>query len=53
MGMGATLALEKDWVVVLCQDNKSMLTSINARMRRIDLFCKLCAPALFGIVTNI
>ena len=52
MGMGATLALEKDWVVVLCQDNKTILTSINGRMRRIDLFCKLCAPALFGIVTQ-
>lgn len=46
------MALEKDWVVVLCQNNKSLLTTINGRMRRIDLFCKLMAPALFGIVTQ-
>ena len=46
------MALEKDWVVVLCQGNKSLLTSINSRMRRIDLFCKLMAPALFGVVTQ-
>ena len=49
---GATMALEKDWVVVLCQGHKSLLTTINSRMRRIDLFCKLVAPALFGIVTQ-
>eukprot|EP01083_Nonionella_stella_P085578 237348_1 len=52
MGMGATLALEKDWVVVLCQNNTTLLTTINGRMRRIDLFCKLMAPALFGVVTQ-
>eukprot|EP01084_Bolivina_argentea_P292005 501921_1 len=52
MGMGATLALEKDWVPILCQANKSLLTTINGRMRRIDLFCKLMAPALFGVVTQ-
>ena len=52
MGMGATLALEKDWIVILCQNNKPLLTTVNGRMRRIDLFCKLLAPALFGIVTQ-
>eukprot|EP01084_Bolivina_argentea_P006487 12314_1 len=52
MGMGATLALEKDWVVVLCQKNETILTTINGRMRRIDLFCKLLAPALFGVMTQ-
>lgn len=46
------MALEKDWVPVLCQGNKALLTTINGRMRRIDLFCKLMAPALFGVVTQ-
>lgn len=49
---GATLALEKDWVVVLCQGDVARLTTTNSRMRRIDLFCKLMAPALFGVITE-
>merc|ERR1712129_203806 len=35
-----------------CQGNTSLLTTINGRVRRIDLFCKLMAPAIFGIVTQ-
>eukprot|EP01083_Nonionella_stella_P186857 685295_1 len=63
MGKGATLSLEKDWVVVLCTSyndtngtthniNKKLLSIVNARMRRIDLFCKIMAPAFFGIYTE-
>ena len=52
MGNGATLALEQDWVVVLCAHDKTLLTTVNARMRRIDLVCKVIAPALFGIYTQ-
>ena len=69
MGKGATLSLEKDWVVVLCttyndsrstnnnggssqNTNKKLLSTVNARMRRIDLFCKIMAPAFFGIYTE-
>ena len=50
MGLGATLALEKDWVVVLAQNDNEQLTKLNSRMRRLDLFCKLLAPASFGIL---
>eukprot|EP01084_Bolivina_argentea_P256512 431923_1 len=63
MGNGATLSLEKDWVVVLCaavsdsntnpsNTNEKLLAKVNARMRRIDLFCKIMAPAFFGIYTE-
>ena len=52
MGNGATLSLEKDWVVILCGDDKNALTTVNARMRRIDLICKIIAPATFGIYTE-
>ena len=37
MGMGATLALEKDWVVVLCGRDKKWLATVNARMRRLGI----------------
>lgn len=43
------MALEKDWVPILCRGNQNLLTTVNSRMRRIDLFCKLIAPAVFGI----
>eukprot|EP01083_Nonionella_stella_P179671 638603_1 len=62
MGTGATLSLEQDWVVVLCTNsdtggkgqntNKKLLSTVNARMRRIDLVCKIIAPAFFGIYTE-
>ena len=61
MGKGATLSLEKDWVVILCSSfntngdrstKKELLSTVNARMKRIDLICKIMAPALFGIYTE-
>merc|ERR1711971_1124794 len=50
MGKGATLSLEKDWVVILCNKDKELLSTVNARMKRIDLICKIFAPAMFGIM---
>jgi len=49
-GFGATLALEKDWVPILCRGHEQLLASVNSNMRRIDLICKLIAPALFGVI---
>nr|POF21045.1 solute carrier family 40 member 2 [Quercus suber] len=39
-----TISIERDWVIVLAQNNESRLRTLNSRMRRIDLFCKLVGP---------
>lgn len=52
-----TIAVERDWVVVIANENEQLLQVMNAQLRRIDLFCKLVAPLaialLDGISTNI
>jgi iron-regulated transporter 1 len=50
MGNASTMALEKDWVVVLAGGDSNLLSSMNATMRRIDLLCKLLAPLAFGVI---
>ena len=52
MGVGVTLALEKDWIVALSQNDNKQLTLLNSRLRRVDLCCKLLAPASFGILSQ-
>ena len=49
-GRGSTLALERDWVVVIAGGDKTVLARLNARMRRIDLVCKFCGPMVFGFL---
>ncbi|KEF58886.1 uncharacterized protein A1O9_03729 [Exophiala aquamarina CBS 119918] len=39
-----TVAIERDWVVVIAAEDDGMLQKLNAQMRRIDLFCKLLSP---------
>lgn len=52
------VSVERDWVVVIANGDGALLRSLNARMRRIDLFCKLIGPlaisyidAWFNLVT--
>ncbi|KAJ0397567.1 hypothetical protein P43SY_003442 [Pythium insidiosum] len=47
-----TLAIERDWVVVLAGDDSSDLASLNTTMRRIDLSCKILGPMAFGIIMD-
>lgn len=47
-----TLAIEKDWVVVLAANDSSDLASLNTTMRRIDLSCKILAPMAFGVIMD-
>jgi solute carrier family 40 (iron-regulated transporter), member 1 len=49
-GVGSNIAVEKDWVVVVCENDEARLSQMNAVMRRIDLFCKTAAPVLTGLV---
>lgn len=45
-----TVAVERDWVVVIAMDDDEMLQVLNAQMRRIDLFCKLVAPLAIALL---
>ncbi|VVT46869.1 uncharacterized protein SAPINGB_P001428 [Magnusiomyces paraingens] len=38
------VSVERDWVVVIAGNDSRFLQILNARMRRIDLFCKLLGP---------
>ena len=40
-GNACNLALLKDWLVVMTEDNKKALVHLNASTRRIDLLCQV------------
>jgi len=42
--VGSTVALERDWVVVITEELRVDRQDVNTMMRRIDLLCKLLAP---------
>ena len=50
LGKCSTNALEKDWVVVICQGQSAALAKTNARMRAIDLGSKVLAPLAFSVI---
>ncbi|KAL1914477.1 uncharacterized protein VTP21DRAFT_8860 [Calcarisporiella thermophila] len=50
--VGLTISVEKDWVVVIANNDSMLLTKLNTMMRRIDLFCKLVAPLLIGFLIS-
>ena len=50
---GAAIIIQKDWIVVLAGDDKEMLTSLNCTTRRIDLLCKILAPAACGQIMSL
>lgn len=44
------VAVERDWVVVMTEGNAPARRLLSARMRRIDLFCKLVGPLTISFV---
>ncbi|KAJ9144704.1 putative Iron-regulated transporter [Pleurostoma richardsiae] len=44
------VAVERDWVVVITEGNEDARQLLNARMRRIDLFCKLVGPLVISVI---
>ncbi|KFX90992.1 hypothetical protein V490_06142, partial [Pseudogymnoascus sp. VKM F-3557] len=44
------VSIERDWVVVISQDDDTARRTLNARMRRIDLFCKLLGPLTISLI---
>eukprot|EP01065_Artemidia_motanka_P035902 TRINITY_DN43806_c0_g1_i1.p1 TRINITY_DN43806_c0_g1~~TRINITY_DN43806_c0_g1_i1.p1 ORF type:complete len:502 (+),score=148.66 TRINITY_DN43806_c0_g1_i1:106-1611(+) len=49
---GGTMALEKDWVVVIADGDAEYQTHLNTRMRTIDLTCKFLGPLTFGVLRS-
>lgn len=47
-----TVAIERDWTVVMARGNARLLSKINAVMRRIDLTCKLVSPLATGLLVG-
>lgn len=47
------VSVERDWVVVMADGNDDQLQMLNAKMRRIDLFCKLAAPLVISVFDSI
>ena len=48
--IGNTIAVERDWVIVISSSLSLPREELNATMRRIDLFCKLVAPLFISFI---
>jgi solute carrier family 40 (iron-regulated transporter), member 1 len=46
------VSVERDWVVVITHGNETARQKLNARMRRIDLFCKLLGPLAISLIDS-
>ncbi|OAQ58763.2 iron-regulated transporter [Pochonia chlamydosporia 170] len=44
------VSVEKDWVVVIAENDPEALSLINSQMRRIDLLCKLFGPLFIALI---
>ena len=47
-----TIAVERDWATCIAEGSSEMLSSLNARLRRIDLLCKLLAPLFVSALST-
>ena len=47
-----TIAVERDWATCIAEGSSDMLSSLNARLKRIDLLCKLLAPLLVSALST-
>ncbi|CAI0644172.1 unnamed protein product [Colletotrichum noveboracense] len=44
------VSVERDWVVVITEGKEKARQELNARIRRIDLFCKLIGPLAISLI---
>ncbi|KAK3331709.1 Ferroporti-1 [Cercophora scortea] len=47
------VSVEKDWVVVVAENDHEALRMLNAQMRRIDLMCKLFGPLFIALIAGV
>ncbi|XP_071540609.1 ferroportin-like isoform X2 [Panulirus ornatus] len=48
--LGSKLAIEKDWIIVICGKNKTQLARMNSVLRTVDLSTEVLAPVIVGAV---
>ena len=48
--VGSRITVEKDWIVVISDQDNGQLSKINSTFRMIDLLCLLVASATFGSI---
>ncbi|KAF7166419.1 hypothetical protein CNMCM6106_002216 [Aspergillus hiratsukae] len=48
-----TVAVERDWVIIISDALAIERQDLNASMRRIDLFCKLVAPVVISLIDGL
>lgn len=46
------VSVERDWLVVISEGRDAARRKLNARMRRIDLFCKLFGPLAISLING-
>ncbi|POR31465.1 Solute carrier family 40 member 1, partial [Tolypocladium paradoxum] len=51
--MANMVAVERDWVVVMTEGDEDWRRVVNARLRRIDLLCKLLGPLAISVVAMV
>lgn len=47
-----TIAVERDWVTCIANGDSERLSLLNAKMKRIDLSCKLLAPLFVSVLST-
>ncbi|XP_047133099.1 solute carrier family 40 member 1 isoform X1 [Hydra vulgaris] len=50
---GEQISITRDWVVVICLNNKDSMARLNAQMRRIDLTVTILAPVAVGSLMSL
>lgn len=48
--LGSKLAIEKDWILVICGRDKTQLARMNSVLRTVDLSTEVMAPVMVGAV---
>lgn len=48
--LGSKLAIEKDWILVICGQDKTQLAKMNSVLRTVDLSTEVLAPVIVGAV---
>ena len=53
IAQGQKISIAKDWIVVVCKGNKTLLAESNALLRRIDLTVAIVSPIAVGFAMSI
>ncbi|KAK4320472.1 hypothetical protein Pmani_008638 [Petrolisthes manimaculis] len=48
--LGSRLAIEKDWILVICGKDKTKLAKMNSVLRTVDLSTEVFAPVIVGTI---